>query len=907
MKDEKDCPKKNIDHPLFNEYCHSPILPKVFFGNEEAKIVEFREGYIKVIAPRSYTMGAVDVYILNNDAGTSNKVKFTFEGSNPKINSIVPSTGKKQGGELVDLIGSNFKQNNINLYKEDGSETKKSTYLVRFGEISNRNIPREGENSGRIDSGRATVNLPGGLKVEYRLESSGKSTIKIILQQEKKTYTNEYTYDSGEKYIDLKGLKDQNGTNYEGFELIKVELKDGRLLVDRGYAPETKQTFKDHLEVQTPSYYTVGNVNVVLENPDGISNKIGFEYKNPDSKPQITNITRDGQGPIPGDDGKIKVVPVHYQGGSILTVEGKDFREEAIIQIGNILTINPKDIDYTLPDKMTFIMPAVNENTLGRLHKVVVINEDGGTASSDSLTPPIYIQFIKGESNPQIESITPDRGPTKGGTKVIIKGNDFRMAMEGYEGKKLKVYFGESLVPEEDINVIDYKTIEIITPPGTPGRVEVKVENPDGTITRPSGYFTYISGPVINRIEDPATGRDIDHISVKGGQEIRLKGYEFLPGAKVVFAPKIRKAKAGETGQFIYIEGEAYILEEGQEGINFKFEDNETVLITTPQGKLEDKGVIIINPDGGASPIYDIIYGLPEVEAPEDVVAEIVFDKYIKIHWEPVEGAEYYEIYEVDSGEDKFIGSTELNSFLYKDIRPRRSYKFLVKAVGDYAFSEESKTSNRVRTGRDAGYDDKDGDLGEYTNIEKTGTILNINLGSRDYNRTSIRLKDTKYKGTKEIIISIPLDLVYESRDSDKINIIGEDFTLIFSPTVFKDTNYRKYSRYDAGIKFKISYYTGNTNLNGQTALSPQLLLEGELYDGKDVERIPYIGTGMDLTMNYDANKANLRKLNNKSIYFYSEEQSQWIELYNVHYKTDKELGGQVMTLGRYAILGRRR
>ena len=63
----------------------------------------------------------------------------------------------------------------------------------------------------------------------------------------------------------------------------------------------------------------------------------------------------------------------------------------------------------------------------------------------------------------------------------------------------------------------------------------------------------------------------------------------------------------------------------------------------------------------------------------------------------------------------------------------------------------------------------------------------------------------------------------------------------------------------------------------------------------------------MDLTMNYDVNKANLRKLNNKSIYFYSEEQSQWIELYNVHYKTDKELGGQVMTLGRYAILGRRR
>src|SRR5699024_597458 len=134
------------DHPLFKEYCASPVLPKVFFGSEEAKIVEFREGYIKVIAPRSYIIGTTDVYVLNNDAGTSNKVRFTFEGSNPTINSIVPGTGKKQGGERVDLIGSNFKPNRISLYNIDGEEVRETTYLVRFGEITNRNIPRENEN-----------------------------------------------------------------------------------------------------------------------------------------------------------------------------------------------------------------------------------------------------------------------------------------------------------------------------------------------------------------------------------------------------------------------------------------------------------------------------------------------------------------------------------------------------------------------------------------------------------------------------------------------------------------------------------------------------------------------------------------------------------------------------------------
>src|SRR5699024_155743 len=152
--------------------------------------------------------------------------------------------------------------NRISLYNIDGEEVRETTYLVRFGEITNRNIPRENENSGRIDSGRATVNLAGGLRAEYKLDS-GTPTIKLTLQEGNKVYEGEYFYDSGEKYINLKSLKSNDDTSYPGFELLKVEIANGRLLVDRGYAPETKQTFRDHLEVLTPSYYTVGNVNVV--------------------------------------------------------------------------------------------------------------------------------------------------------------------------------------------------------------------------------------------------------------------------------------------------------------------------------------------------------------------------------------------------------------------------------------------------------------------------------------------------------------------------------------------------------------------------------------------------------------------------------------------------------------------
>ncbi len=75
-------------------------------------------------------------------------------------------------------------------------------------------------------------------------------------------------------------------------------------------------------------------------------------------------------------------------------------------------------------------MPQVNENAVGKLYRVTVINGDGAQASSDNpnniWNAPIYIQFIKGESDPELGSIVPDKGPATGGTKVTIKGKDFR-------------------------------------------------------------------------------------------------------------------------------------------------------------------------------------------------------------------------------------------------------------------------------------------------------------------------------------------------------------------------------------------------------------------------------------------------------------------------------------------------
>ncbi len=913
-KFRKSIEDKNLIDRNISEYIDSPVLPKIYFGKEEAKIIEFKEGYIKVITPRSTTLGPTDVYLLNNDAGISNKVRFTYEGSNPNIRVIIPNVGRKQGGEKVDIEGSNFKVNNIDVINRDNKQQKISNHLIRFGNVSNINIPREAENSGLINQGVATVHLDGGLKVEYKVDN-GSSKIIVSITEDGTTYTRKYDYDSGVKYIDVRGLK-KDDKSYTGYELIKIEVDDGRLLVTRGYSPKATEKYTGQLEVVTPTYYSVGNVDVVVENPDGISNKVIYQYKNPDSYPKIINITRDGQQPQPADDGERNILTVNIKGGSEIVIEGSDFRDVQRIQIGNVLNVESGDILVNEPNRLVFKMPAVGDgHATAFLHRVVVTNYDGGVATSDKAHPPIYIQFTKGESNPEIESITPPRGPDTGGNTVIMKGKDFREIMDGYAGEKLKVYFDGKQVPHSDVRVIDYKTISVIAPPGKPGSVEVKVENPDGEMSNTVQY-TYASNPKITSVVDPLDTTKkavISTISIEGNQEIKLKGTGFMENARVYFAPKVTPATGTEqvTGRIIYIQGNPYILEEGTEGTNFEFIDDRTVTIKTPALKAGSSGVIIVNPDDGASPIYkNLIYGLPEIAAPTGVVAELVYDRFIRVHWGAVSGATEYEIFVVvDDKTTELIGSTRLTSFAYNDLEPRTRYKFIVKAVGDFGSSKPSLESNTVRTGRVAGPPDEDGELAENTAMSKTGNTANIVIGTRDRGTTPIVIDLTRgnLAGSTEVVISMPADVILQS-GSRNIQVTGKDFSLNFKLSAFNVANVRENrNRSDAGVRFVITPYVGNTQVASGNQLSTVYNLDATVYAGKTNAHMDYLADSINLVLDYDTQKANLRRLNSAGFSYFSPETNSWQPVSFSTSTTANSVSGVVDRLGRYTVVGSRR
>jgi hypothetical protein len=81
--------------------------------------------------------------------------------------------------------------------------------------------------------------------------------------------------------------------------------------------------------------------------------------------------------------------------------------------------------------------------------------------------------------------IDPPHGPFVGGTLVMIRGNGFE--------SNARVWFGDVEAPRASVTPVDPQRIQVITPPGTTGAVELRVQNGDAESTRAAltGGYTY--------------------------------------------------------------------------------------------------------------------------------------------------------------------------------------------------------------------------------------------------------------------------------------------------------------------------------------------------------------------------------------------------------------------------------
>jgi len=916
-----------IEQGYYTKYYSSPILPRVVFNDKPALIVEFSSGYIKVLTPAGIP-GNAEVVIINNDAGISNTVTYEYIGSNPQIASVIPDIGGKHGGELIEIHGSNLQSNIIEVY-ENGGWVSKNMPLFCFGDMNNNKLVPGDVNYGRVNNGRAAVVLDG-LTVGY----SSDGGLDLFLDDGDEQYWLQIPdYGGSVRYINMRELLTAGDeAAYSGWELLRVEIVGQRLLVERGYSPDTELVDATYVSGRTATFNVVGEVELKLINPDGGMAVSTFTYMNSDSHPTIVMINRDGKPPmeITWNNEQVLALMVNYKGMSRISIVGTDFRENARIQVGNLLEIAPEDITYELPNKLSFIMPEMPELVAGRMYRLVIVNPDGGVASSDMPAEGLdsmYIKFTHGDSDPEITGIVPSLGPDTGGTMVTIQGRDFRDAMESYNGS-LEVYFGENAVPAEDITVVSSYQVVAVSTAGDMGLKYVRVENPDGEIAIKLDGFTYISTPVITGIinaNNPTAQQSIDSISIKGGERIMIKGSDFTESVRVIFNPILKEVEDDGTGDLLYCTGIVdnggtqssisipYTLEEGYEGSDIQVVDSETILVTTPIGQIGPARVMVINHDGGCSSEYDdISYDWPQMDVPAGVVAEIVHDyenkrdRYIKVYWDEVEGASVYDIYVIISGDEEYLGSTELTAYLFEDIEPRTKYKFVITAIADYGSSQYSEESNVVTTGSKTGSPDNDGGLVEKTVIQQSGSTLKILVGEYDHGRDiRIDLQDEKYVGVQKVELSIPAKVINYG-NCGFIELFAYDYQMTFKPDVFRTPEIMKdHYRVDCGVRFTVQTDNGRFAAAGNV-VSPVYEIKTDYYRESTVNPINNLYSSLMYSMDFDAGKVAMRRYTCVELGYYDDYRNEWVMLDNGMWFGDEHMYF-INQAGKYALIGSRR
>lgn len=338
-----------------------------------------------------------------------------------------------------------------------------------------------------------------------------------------------------------------------------------------GGAPAASVTFVSSTQLQaTTPAGAAGPVSVVVTNPDTTAATVtnGFTYQNPPTVTSIsptsgtatggTSVTITGTGFVGATDvsfgdtaastfsvtngttivatspprlsaGKVDVRVTNFAGtgtllqaftytsspeialvspnagsiagGTSVTITGSGFVNGAVVLFG---TTPGSSVSVSGSTSITVSTPAKPAGAVD----VVVRNPDGQTATKAG--------GFTYKEGPTVTAVTPDSGPTTGGTAITIDGTGFE------PGVTVKV----GGTAATSVKRKSATQLTAITPPGTAGPADVLVSNPLGLSITALAAFTYGEVPKITSIT-PATG------PAEGGQAITIVGSGFAAGAKV--------------------------------------------------------------------------------------------------------------------------------------------------------------------------------------------------------------------------------------------------------------------------------------------------------------------------------------------------------------------------------------
>jgi hypothetical protein len=262
------------------------------------------------------------------------------------------------------------------------------------------------------------------------------------------------------------------------------------------------------IEVSLPSLDRIGWVDVEVTNPDLQCHRLeaAYELQGP---PQLATVQpREGSA----------------VGGDLLTLNGLGFDRRCEVSIGGFPAKTTWEADTTV---RALVPPRALEGAVD----VVLTNPDGQSAALHSAFTYVARRAAV------ITAMEPKKGPTTGGTGVLVRGEHLDVVSHvrvGGEPAGFKYRDGE---------------LAFVTPPRAhEGAADVELRTRDGASTVLKNAFTYspVPPPAIRSLAPNRGGPS-------GGTEVTISGENFAPGTSVlVDGERVAVARVRDTSTIVF-------------------------------------------------------------------------------------------------------------------------------------------------------------------------------------------------------------------------------------------------------------------------------------------------------------------------------------------------------------------
>ena len=398
------------------------------------------------------TTGSASVAVTTPSGTATQPNGFTYVTPVPTISSVSPNAGPTTGGTAIVITGTNFL----------------AGASVTVGGIGATSVVV-------VSATTITANTPGG--------TAGSATVSVTAAGGTATLTNGFTFVTPPT---IGSMSPSAGPTTGGTAItITGTNLSGASSVTVGGVVATNMVVQSPTTVTavTPAG-TAGTKNVAVITAGGTATLTNaFTYVTP---PTISTVS-----PNSGST----------TGGTAITITGTYLTGATTVTVGGIAATN---VVVQSATSVTAVTPVGSAGV-----QSVTVTTSGGTGTLTNA-----FTFIT--PLPTISLVTPNSGPTTGGTAITLTGT--------YLTNATSVKVGSVAVAS--FVVVNATTITAVTPTGTAGSTSVSVTTAGGTATAMNA-FTYALIPTITSV-NPSVG------PTAGATAITIVGTNFLAGATSV-------------------------------------------------------------------------------------------------------------------------------------------------------------------------------------------------------------------------------------------------------------------------------------------------------------------------------------------------------------------------------------